>query len=266
MKEYAKPQRLSACSGCLAFLSGCLSANCPSKQRKHTGGQPGDYVGLSLRSTAKILKQISKLPASASPRKPEYGAARLVQGIWLDEHGYFLKFESYVSGGDFDILWIARTGSPWRDPMSSAIETEASAASAAGAVRVSGGASLRRCGTIRTSRAVDSRIIRAHQHASSAKEGSENQAIGRSRGGLSTKIIWPSEVSAGALHPDRRPTGDRPQAYALIDGPPDRHGRRCLRRRSPAPGDGRQGRRGCHPKPARGQKHPIDKHLAPSAT
>jgi len=35
----------------------------------HAGAQLGDYVGLSLRSTFKILKQISKLPASSSPRE-----------------------------------------------------------------------------------------------------------------------------------------------------------------------------------------------------
>ena len=36
---------------------------------------------------------------------------------------------------------------------------------------------------------VDSTIVRAHQHASGAKKGGpEDQAVGRSRGGLSTKI------------------------------------------------------------------------------
>ena len=34
---------------------------------------------------------------------------------------------------------------------------------------------------------VDSTIVRAHQHASGAK-GAQDQAIGRSRGGLTTKI------------------------------------------------------------------------------
>src|ERR1700684_678085 len=41
---------------------------------------------------------------------------------------------------------------------------------------------------------VDSTIVRAHQHAAGAKKrGSEDQAIGRSRGGLSTKSTWLSE-------------------------------------------------------------------------
>jgi hypothetical protein len=36
---------------------------------------------------------------------------------------------------------------------------------------------------------IDSTIVRAHQHAAGAKKvGSEDEAIGRSRGGLSTKI------------------------------------------------------------------------------
>ena len=34
---------------------------------------------------------------------------------------------------------------------------------------------------------IDSTIVRAHQHAA-AQKGAQNQAIGRSRGGLTTKI------------------------------------------------------------------------------
>jgi hypothetical protein len=42
---------------------------------------------------------------------------------------------------------------------------------------------------------VDSTIVRAHQHAGRGeKEGREDQAIGRSRGGLSTKIHMPFEA------------------------------------------------------------------------
>ncbi|HVY89708.1 MAG TPA: IS5 family transposase [Hyphomonadaceae bacterium] len=37
-------------------------------------------------------------------------------------------------------------------------------------------------------RIIDSTIIRAHQHAAGAKRGPQNQALGRSRGGLSTKV------------------------------------------------------------------------------
>ncbi len=35
---------------------------------------------------------------------------------------------------------------------------------------------------------LDSTIVRAHQHAAGAKKGSKDQVLGRSRGGLSTKI------------------------------------------------------------------------------
>jgi transposase len=43
---------------------------------------------------------------------------------------------------------------------------------------------------------IDSTIVRAHQHAAEAKKGgSEDEAIGRSRGGLSTKI----NIGADAL-------------------------------------------------------------------
>ena len=36
---------------------------------------------------------------------------------------------------------------------------------------------------------IDGTIVQAHQKASGAKRGTQNQAIGRSRGGLSTKIV-----------------------------------------------------------------------------
>lgn len=50
------------------------------------------------------------------------------------------------------VLWIVRMGSPWRDlPEVFGDGTASSAASAAGATSASGGASSRRCLTIRTS-------------------------------------------------------------------------------------------------------------------
>src|SRR3954471_10451177 len=36
---------------------------------------------------------------------------------------------------------------------------------------------------------VDGTIVRVHQHGTGAKGGTQNQAIGRSRGGLTTKIV-----------------------------------------------------------------------------
>uniref|UniRef100_A0ABS3MMP7 IS5 family transposase n=3 Tax=Bradyrhizobium TaxID=374 RepID=A0ABS3MMP7_9BRAD len=69
---------------------------------------------------------------------------------------------------------------------------------------------------------VDSTIVRAHQHAAGAKKGSEDQAIGRSRGGLSTKIHM---AVRGLGCPVRfaltaGQKGDAPQAAALIEGLP----------------------------------------------
>ncbi len=71
---------------------------------------------------------------------------------------------------------------------------------------------------------VDSTIVRAHQHAAGAKKGSEDQALGRSRGGLSTKI----HLAVRGLGCPVRFTltagqkGDAPQAAALLEGCPPR--------------------------------------------
>jgi transposase len=78
---------------------------------------------------------------------------------------------------------------------------------------------------------VDSTIIRAHQHAAGAKKGAEDQALGRSRGGLSTKIHM---VVRGLGCPVRftltaGQKGDAPQADALIEGPAAAHRRRLRR-------------------------------------
>lgn len=47
-------------------------------------------------------------------------------------------------------------------------------------------------------RLIDSTIVRAHQHAAGAKGGQKNQAMGRSAGGLSTKLHLCSGPSGGA--------------------------------------------------------------------
>lgn len=69
---------------------------------------------------------------------------------------------------------------------------------------------------------IDSTIIRAHQHASGAKKGAEDQALGRSRGGLSTKIHL---AVRGLGCPVRfmltaGQKGDAPQADTLIEDLP----------------------------------------------
>jgi transposase len=70
---------------------------------------------------------------------------------------------------------------------------------------------------------VDSTIVRAHQHAAGGKKrGAEDQAIGRSRGGLRTKI----HMAVGGLGCPVRfvltvgQIGDSPQVPALIEGLP----------------------------------------------
>uniref|UniRef100_I2Q1T8 Transposase n=1 Tax=Desulfovibrio sp. U5L TaxID=596152 RepID=I2Q1T8_9BACT len=89
------------------------------------------------------------------------------------------------------IMWIARTGAPWRDlPPEygkwSGVHKRFVRWSKNGIWQM-----------IFNSLAVDadtewlmidSTIVRAHQHAAGAKGGQQNQALGRSRGGFSTKI------------------------------------------------------------------------------
>ncbi|MCP3392301.1 IS5 family transposase [Bradyrhizobium sp. CCGB12] len=67
---------------------------------------------------------------------------------------------------------------------------------------------------------IDSTIVRAHQQATSGKGGPKNQALGRSRGGLTTKIHMLADalgrplrfiVTAGRV-------GDITQAPTLLDG------------------------------------------------
>jgi transposase len=60
---------------------------------------------------------------------------------------------------------------------------------------------------------IDSTIVRAHQDSAGAKKAGEDQAIGRSRGGLSTKIHTIVEAlgnQSGWLLPDRR-SSSRPR-------------------------------------------------------
>ena len=75
----------------------------------------------------------------------------------------------------------------------------------------------------------DSSVIRAHQHAAGAKGGQENQALGRSRGGFSTKVHavvdalgYPVDVkiTAGQVHdsvPAKELLKDKPAEYVIAD-------------------------------------------------
>ena len=98
------------------------------------------------------------------------------------------------------------------------------------------------------------------------KGGSEDQAIGRSRGGLSTKI----HMAVRGLGCPVRFTltagqrGDAPAGRAADRGPARRggDGRHRLRRRPPAPGHRRKRRARGHPEQSLARpKHPLDKHL-----
>ncbi|WP_291846396.1 IS5 family transposase [Bradyrhizobium sp.] len=123
------------------------------------------------------------------------------------------------------VLWIVRTGSPWRD-LPEAFGDWNSVFRRFSRWSVKGVWS-------RIFEAmsddpdfeyliVDSTIVRAHQHAAGAKKRSEDQALGRSRGGLSTKI----HMAVRGLGCPVRFTltagqkGDAPQAAALIEGLP----------------------------------------------
>jgi transposase len=123
------------------------------------------------------------------------------------------------------VLWIVRTGSPWRDLPEAFGEWNSvfrrfSRWSEKGVWRrifeaVSGDPDFEYL-------IVDSTIVRAHQHSCGAKGGARNQAIGRSRGGLTTKIHL---AVRGLGCPVRfvltaGQAGDAPQAGPLIDGMP----------------------------------------------
>ena len=124
------------------------------------------------------------------------------------------------------VLWIVRTGSPWRDLPEAfgdwnSVFRRFSRWSLKGVWRrifaaVSDDPDFEYL-------IIDSTIVRAHQHAAGAKKkGSEDQALGRSRGGLSTKI----HMAVRGLGCPVRFTltagqkGDAPQAAALIEGLP----------------------------------------------
>jgi transposase len=95
------------------------------------------------------------------------------------------------------ILWVLRTGAPWRDlperfgPWATAWSRFRRWSAAGIWARVL--AALQRdadiAGTLNwDTHYVDGTVVRAHQHAGGAVGGQEHEALGRSRGGFSTKV------------------------------------------------------------------------------
>ena len=89
------------------------------------------------------------------------------------------------------VLWWRRTGVPWRDlPEEFGPWTTVFNRFDRWPRKVCGPACLRHCKSDRDDEwhSIDSTVNRAHQHAAGAKGGAADHGIGRSRGGLSTKI------------------------------------------------------------------------------
>lgn len=119
------------------------------------------------------------------------------------------------------VLWIARTGSPWRDlPPEFGLWNSVDQRFA----RWSRTGVWQRVFTQLAQNAdfekvfIDSTLIRAHQHAAGAPKKSGDQALGRSRGGLSTKIhaLVEGLGSVARFRLTGGEAGDSPQALPLL--------------------------------------------------
>lgn len=115
------------------------------------------------------------------------------------------------------ILWVARTGAPWRDlPVDAGVRWKTAASRfyrwTASGVWQKALAELQRDarerGDIdRSKHFVDGTVVRAHQHTAGARaSGQDEEALGRSRGGFSTKFHVQVEG------------GGRPLAFVLTPG------------------------------------------------
>ncbi len=116
------------------------------------------------------------------------------------------------------ILWVLRTGAPWRDlperfgPWSTAWNRFRRWTAAGVWQRVLEALHRRadRAGDLDwKAHFVDATVVRAHQHAAGATGGQQHEALGRSRGGFSTKVHVRAEG------------GGRPMALVLSGG--ERH-------------------------------------------
>lgn len=121
------------------------------------------------------------------------------------------------------VLWIVRTGSLWRDLPDvfgswNSVFRRFSRWSAKGIWRRIF-AAMSDDGDLEYL-ILDSTIVRAHQHAAGAKRGAEDQALGRSRGGLSTKIHLAVRGLGCpvAFHLTGGHKSDAPQAAILVKG------------------------------------------------
>ena len=181
------------------------------------------------------------------------------------------------------ILWVLRTGAPWRDlperfgPWSTAWNRFRRWTAAGVWARVL--ASLQRTADAEgrldwATHYVDGTVVRAHQHAAGAVGGQHREALGRSRGGFSTKVHLRAEgggkpialvLSGGERHESRyveallarghvrragrgrprvrpeRLVGDKGYSYPTVRRALARRGVRAVipRRRDQRPGDGR---------------------------
>ncbi|MBY3757579.1 IS5 family transposase [Azospirillum formosense] len=111
------------------------------------------------------------------PQKPRTGRPSL-------DHRYFLEA----------VLWLARTGAPWRDLPVDVMNWRTAwrrlqrwtAAGIWGRIVAELRAMAPNAGW--DAHLLDSSVIRAHAHAAGARHKSGEQALGRSRGGFSTKL------------------------------------------------------------------------------
>lgn len=102
------------------------------------------------------------------------------------------------------IVWVLRTGAPWRDlppevgPWKTVYSRfrrwSVAGICSAVLVQLAAGASTQSGSVL-----LDGSVVRAHQHAAGAT-GGDDEALGRSRGGLSTKVHAATDAQGRPLH------------------------------------------------------------------
>jgi transposase len=103
------------------------------------------------------------------------------------------------------IFWVLRSGAPWRDlperfgPRTTCYNRFARWRKAGVWDRLMDAITAAHDGDIQM---IDSTSVRAHQQSATAKRGSADHCLGRSRGGLTTKDPWRRRC-AGAPNPAR---------------------------------------------------------------